>query len=285
MNDPSWTWRRKTCADLLPATSSRASADGRMPDALPDGPMTGLGGPAPAPVSPSASLGTARGRRTSGTSGRSSRASSLPAAPPVVMGEQVAAAVGKDWLDGVFADLEGHGYACRAAVVPACAVDAPHRRDRLWFVADASSGRRSRGQRRGAGDVTYGSDAGRPEGHRHPSGGGEDALRSGNSGQALANPGGEGPSLSERTGWSEPPGPGHNSASFGAAASERGGDRPWAGAGWLRGADGKARRVEPGIRLLAHGVPGRVGQLRALGNAIVPRAAKEIIGAYLDCAP
>jgi DNA (cytosine-5)-methyltransferase 1 len=60
---------------------------------------------------------------------------SLP--PPVVMGEQVAAAVGKSWLDGVCSDLEGIGYATGAAVVPACAVDAPHRRDRLWFVADA----------------------------------------------------------------------------------------------------------------------------------------------------
>ena len=50
--------------------------------------------------------------------------------PAVWMGEQVAAAVGKDWLDGVHADLEGIGYACGAAVVPACAVNAPHRRDR-----------------------------------------------------------------------------------------------------------------------------------------------------------
>lgn len=55
--------------------------------------------------------------------------------PPVVMGEQVAAAVGLGWLDGAFGDLEGDGYACRAAVVPASAADAPHRRDRLWFVA------------------------------------------------------------------------------------------------------------------------------------------------------
>ena len=62
--------------------------------------------------------------------------------PPVVMGEQVAAAVGKSWLDGVSSDLEGIGYACGAVVVPACAVDAPHRRDRLWFVADASCERR-----------------------------------------------------------------------------------------------------------------------------------------------
>lgn len=71
MNDPSWTWRRKTCADLLRATSSRASADGRMPDALPDGPMTGRGGPAPAPVSHSASLESKLALTTSGISGLS----------------------------------------------------------------------------------------------------------------------------------------------------------------------------------------------------------------------
>lgn len=64
--------------------------------------------------------------------------------PAVLMGEQVAAAVGKDWLDGVFADLEGIGYACGASVVPACAVGAPHRRDRLWFVAHAERDKQSR---------------------------------------------------------------------------------------------------------------------------------------------
>ena len=64
--------------------------------------------------------------------------------PAVLMGEQVAAAVGKNWLDGIAADLEGIGYACGAVVVPAAAVDAPHRRDRLWFVADAN-GKRPQG--------------------------------------------------------------------------------------------------------------------------------------------
>lgn len=58
--------------------------------------------------------------------------------PTVVMGEQVAAAVGKDWFNGVRTDLESIGYVGRGVVVPACAVNAPHRRDRLWFVANAS---------------------------------------------------------------------------------------------------------------------------------------------------
>ena len=55
--------------------------------------------------------------------------------PAVVFGEQVAAAVGHAWLDGVCADMEGQGYAIGAAVLPACAAGAPHRRDRLWFGA------------------------------------------------------------------------------------------------------------------------------------------------------
>jgi len=39
------------------------------------------------------------------------------------------------------------------------------------------------------------------------------------------------------------------------------------------------------IPLLAHGVPARVGKLRAFGNAIVPAVAAEVIGAFMDCYP
>ena len=46
--------------------------------------------------------------------------------------------------------------------------------------------------------------------------------------------------------------------------------------------DGKARRVAPGVPLLAYGIPGRVAQLRGLGNAIVPQVAAEFITAYLE---
>jgi DNA (cytosine-5)-methyltransferase 1 len=64
--------------------------------------------------------------------------------PPVIVGEQVAGSAGFDWFDGVASDLEGEGYACRAVDIPACAVDAPHRRQRLYWVAVAdASGARS----------------------------------------------------------------------------------------------------------------------------------------------
>lgn len=153
--------------------------------------------------------------------------------PAVLMGEQVAAAVGKNWLDGVFADLEGIGYACGAAVVPACSVDAPHRRDRLWFVAHAAGKRRPQPV------------------------------------EGLGFRGG-----AARGEW--------NAQADGAAGL---GASHWRGASRIVGHDGKARRVEPGIRLLAHGVPARMGRLRAYGNAIVPQVAAEVIGAYMDCRP
>ena len=56
---------------------------------------------------------------------------------------------------------------------------------------------------------------------------------------------------------------------------------PWDTAEWLPCRDGKARPVEPGTFPLAHGVPGRVGRLRAYGNAIVPQVAAAFVTAYL----
>lgn len=54
--------------------------------------------------------------------------------PTWVVGENVAGHISMG-LDDVLADLEAEGYTARAFVIPACAVDAPHRRDRVWVVA------------------------------------------------------------------------------------------------------------------------------------------------------
>jgi hypothetical protein len=53
---------------------------------------------------------------------------------------------------------------------------------------------------------------------------------------------------------------------------------------WLRNliAAGHLPAGEPGTFPLAHGIPGRVGRLRAYGNAICPQAGAEVIGAFLD---
>lgn len=69
--------------------------------------------------------------------------------PAVVFGEQVESGLGWSWLDLVFADLEGAGYTCAAADLPACSVGAPHKRQRILFVAyaDRQSGRLLAAQR------------------------------------------------------------------------------------------------------------------------------------------
>lgn len=56
----------------------------------------------------------------------------------------------------------------------------------------------------------------------------------------------------------------------------------WRGADWLFCRDGKWRPVKPGIKPLVNGTPGRVGQLRAYGNAIVAPVAETFIRAYME---
>ena len=59
-------------------------------------------------------------------------------------------------------------------------------------------------------------------------------------------------------------------------------DGPWGDADWLFCRDGKWRPVESGTFPLAHGVPARVVRLRGYGNAIVPQAAAEFVGAFTE---
>jgi site-specific DNA-cytosine methylase len=54
--------------------------------------------------------------------------------PPVAIGEQVGGAAGLNWLDGVFDDLESQDYSCQAFNLSACSVNAPHIRERLYWV-------------------------------------------------------------------------------------------------------------------------------------------------------
>lgn len=44
-------------------------------------------------------------------------------------------------FEQVCVDLEATGYEVQPVIIPACAVDAPHRRDRVWFVAYSNNAR------------------------------------------------------------------------------------------------------------------------------------------------
>ena len=65
--------------------------------------------------------------------------------PAKIIGEQVEDAIGHEWLDGVFIDLEREDYACGAAILPAACRKAPHRRHRIFWMADASIAEFGRG--------------------------------------------------------------------------------------------------------------------------------------------
>jgi DNA (cytosine-5)-methyltransferase 1 len=176
--------------------------------------------------------------------------------PAIVFGEQVASRAGREWLSGVFADLEKVGYAGAGADLCAAGIGAPHIRQRLYWVAlaDADSperraaaeGRRHDDDRSDAGRQKT---AGRHQFHR--AGDVADADDAGREGRQL---------LPERAdecfAWSR-------------------------GVEWRRGADGKERRVKSGVRLLVDGAPNRVGRLRGYGNAIVPQVAAAFIRACL----
>ena len=217
--------------------------------------------------------------------------------PPVVFGEQVEAAIGWGWLDAVFADLEGEGYACGATVLPACGIGAPHIRQRLWFVADAQSA----GRREDAGSIRSGTATGLSASHRKDERrAGEQAGRPSDSSTTGAYPDGGNASAEglqrggEHGQRQEGGGPivlgnAYEPGSQGRALStERAGQRSagptgvvgfWSDAEWIACTDGKSRPVGPGSFPLGHGIPRRASKLRAYGNAIVPQVAAEFIAA------
>ena len=203
------------------------------------------------------------------------------ARPAWIIGENVAGIVNLA-LDQVCADLEGQGYEVEPIIIPACAVDAPHRRDRVWIVGYSkldglTASKTSRGlldqseEQRGkvkewessgascaSSDVadTNGGQFSKCESER------QSVQMLGEGSQRICDVAN---TVSER-------GCGGNSereyAEDAGQSSRDSRDNSRGVATWL---------PEPNLGRVAHGVPNRVAKLRGLGNAIVPQVASEII--------
>ena len=168
--------------------------------------------------------------------------------PPTVFGEQVAAAIRFGWLDDLQIDFEKEGYAAGAFVLPSGSIGSPHKRDRLFFVADSNNLRHERSEGDGrqaqrgtehSGSVSMADSLGeRPEGF---CGGREKRITE------------------------------HSQIRF------------WEDSAVIYCRDGKYRPIptEPALFPLVNGISNRVGILRGAGNAIVPQAAAEIIKAVM----
>ena len=186
--------------------------------------------------------------------------------PPVIIGEQVEGPAGRAWLDLVFSDLEGCGYACGAVVFPAAGVGAPHIRHRTYWMAHANTTGLALG--------SFANDRRRTlwnEGQTTPPGGVSGGVAHADQRQRGRLADGEG-CKSDRgeAGRIEGDGGASGDCEVGGAGPVNG---FWRASDWLYCRDNKWRPVEPGTFPLAHGIANRVGKLRAYGNAIcLPQA-------------
>jgi len=162
-------------------------------------------------------------------------------------------------LDSVLSDLESEGYTTEVFVLPACAVDAKHRRDRVWIMAYArnSANRTVRGQE----GETHGiqGDCGATGYSRMPG-------RTGGNGEDVADTskqGLEGCSQAGNTGSK-----GQESGNEYSGGCDRGRGSKWP--------------VEPSVGRVAHGIPNRVDRLKQLGNSIVPQVAAQLFRAIKE---
>ncbi len=257
--------------------------------------------------------------------------------PRYVVVENVAALLARG-LGIVLGDLAALGYDAEWDVLPAAAVGAPHRRDRLFILGyPASDGPRpwpvpvgngaalaipaGAGEGRELGDATIARVRAVPERQRRPEQAAPDTDRAGEGLADTEHDGQPAGALGRGAGAQPAPGQGRRTAAQHDRQPARGrGPNPGtrsgpdlvhtAGLGRGQGRPEPAPRergstpagpsgqrifrrpgrsrfwddcdyvagrpVKPGVRLLAHGVPRRVAQLRALGNAVVPQVAEHI---------
>jgi len=249
--------------------------------------------------------------------------------PRWVIGENVAGIIRME-LDQVLSDLEAEGYQTEPFLIPACAVNAPHRRDRVWIIAHTGDGgsqeRRTenngeveRGAKQGKASSIFGATAPQSNsGIRNSNGINGDNAGSDSSIVLKL----EAAKVLRRTTKHAPDNPASNelpvtdpqevelnrsrrtwSGREGLADSDRTSTNPnpnHTATSRQRGHGGEILRITESERLNGNGwrepwlevatrlcrvdarVPNRVDRLKALGNAIVPQVAFEIMKAIRE---
>jgi DNA (cytosine-5)-methyltransferase 1 len=174
--------------------------------------------------------------------------------PEFAVLENVAALLGRG-LGAVLGDLAEVGYDAEWHCIPASAIGAPHRRDRIWIVADAGSDEHESRRAPLSGPLAEELSAADPHGEGEHDG----AVHAEMAGapELVAD--------AEGGGWTER-GPHGRGRGEGSGADQRAGS---AGGGWWL--------AESDVGRVAHGVPNRMDRLKGLGNAVVPQIP-ELIG-------
>ena len=220
--------------------------------------------------------------------------------PAWVVGENVAGIVNMA-LDQVCADLENEGYAVQAFIIPACAVDAPHRRDRCAIIGCRALEEKYNRERRRANSLEN-SDCVR---FREP------GVLSQQPGRTKLERNGEDVAHSEsirlqreRTRWEQIGGTRPEKAQPERrcdvlsdtdnrgrslwrdgelpAVEETGTSRADHGGRTPEYVTGEWWPAEPNVGRVANGVPSRVDRLKCLGNAVVPQQFYPIFQAIAD---
>jgi DNA (cytosine-5)-methyltransferase 1 len=202
--------------------------------------------------------------------------------PRYVLVENVAALLHRGF-DRVLGDLAACGYDAEWDCIPASAVGAPHRRDRVWLVAYPDGSGFQQGQH----DVH----ARQPDAQR-----GGTAMadtdkerrdgRAGQLGTSWRTQSADGGPMGDTEGHGrrsrrarrpDPAGTGQREPVGSLQDADERALQPWRVGGRIAQAGGSEWwAVEPPVGRVAHGVPDRLGQLAALGNALVPQIAEWI---------
>lgn len=177
--------------------------------------------------------------------------------------ENVAALLSRG-LGTVLGDLASVGYDAEWHCIPASAVGAPHRRDRIWIVANPGGEQHEGGSAPLSGALaaelswTYPDTASKRCAEERELRHVEPPKRLAGLCEEMANTAGSGRGQGNKNA---------GGCRTGEIASEE----------WTRSAHGSWWAVEPDVGRVAHGVPNRVDRLAELGNAVVPQIP-EIIG-------